>query len=86
MTRVSPNLDRHVVAATLAVAASLAVGAPAGGQKLPADGEGATPRVDASPRHGEWATYDAGGGDEVTAWIVYPERTDAAPVVIPASA
>ncbi len=27
-------------------------------------------------------TYDASGGDSVTAWVVYPERADAAPVVI----
>jgi len=35
-----------------------------------------------SPRHGEWVTYDAGGGDKVEAWLVYPERKDGAPVVI----
>jgi len=35
-----------------------------------------------SPRHGEWVTYDAGSGDKVDAWLVYPERKDGAPVVI----
>jgi carboxymethylenebutenolidase len=27
-------------------------------------------------------TYDAGDGDEVQAWVSYPERSDAAPVVV----
>lgn len=39
-------------------------------------------RLNASPRHGEWVTYDAGGGDRVEAWVVYPERDDKAPVVV----
>ncbi len=49
---------------------------------LPADAEGAQARLDTSPRHGEWVRYDAGEGDSVTAWVVYPERSDEAPVVI----
>jgi len=49
---------------------------------LPADEAGAVARLDASPRHGEWVKYDAGSGDSVTAWVVYPERPDPAPVVI----
>jgi carboxymethylenebutenolidase len=51
-------------------------------QSLPSDEAGAVERLDASPRHGEWVTYAAGDGDEVTAWVVYPERSDPAPVVI----
>ena len=51
-------------------------------QSLPADGENAAARLEASPRHGEWVTYDAGGGDEGEAWVVYPERSDPAPVVV----
>jgi carboxymethylenebutenolidase len=39
-------------------------------------------RLDASPRHGEWAMVSAGAGDSVRAWIVYPERRDRAPVVV----
>jgi carboxymethylenebutenolidase len=35
-----------------------------------------------SPRHGEWVTIDAGNGDMVDTWFVYPERSDNAPVVI----
>jgi len=51
-------------------------------QSLPADGATATARLEASPRHGEWITYDAGGGDRVQAWVAYPERSDPAPVVV----
>jgi carboxymethylenebutenolidase len=51
-------------------------------QGLPPAEDGAVARLDASPRHGEWVKYDAGGGDSVTAWVVYPERSDKAPVVV----
>ena len=51
-------------------------------QDLPPDEEGALARLNASPRHGEWVDYDAGNGDMVRAWVVYPERADKAPVVI----
>lgn len=61
--------------------ALLAAAAPARAQ-LPASGEEALARLEASPRHGEWIRYDAGGGDMVEAWLVYPERSDPAPVVI----
>jgi carboxymethylenebutenolidase len=39
-------------------------------------------RLDASPRHGEWVMVPAGSGDSVRAWVVYPERSDKAPVVL----
>jgi carboxymethylenebutenolidase len=51
-------------------------------QEFPPDEEGAVGHLDASPRHGEWVDYDAGGGDMVRAWVVYPERSGPAPVVI----
>ncbi|HUJ73597.1 MAG TPA: dienelactone hydrolase family protein, partial [bacterium] len=47
----------------------------------PAEGA-AKARLDSSPRHGEWVTVDAGSGDKVDAFVVYPERPDRAPVVI----
>lgn len=50
--------------------------------QLPADDSTATARLNSSPRHGEWVRYDAGSGDSVRAWIVYPERRERAPVVI----
>jgi carboxymethylenebutenolidase len=49
---------------------------------IPADAAGANARLAASPRHGEWAMIPAGGGDSVRAWVVYPERSTSAPVVL----
>lgn len=68
-------------AAILAAASAPAPGAVAA-QALPPDEAGAAARLNASPRHGEWVTYEAGGGDEVSAWVVYPQRSDPAPVVV----
>jgi carboxymethylenebutenolidase len=50
--------------------------------ELPPSGDEAEARLDTSPRHGEWVRYVAGGGDSVTAWLVYPERGGPAPVVV----
>lgn len=76
-----PTLRSARKAVMLALALA---GAPAAAaaQALPAEGATAVDRLNASPRHGEWVEVDAGGGDRVDAWLVYPERADAAPVVI----
>jgi len=67
----------------LKVFALLAGAAPvAAAQGLPPVEDSAVARLNASPRHGEWVTYDAGGGDSVRAWIVYPEVSGRAPVVV----
>jgi len=49
---------------------------------LPPDAAGATARVQASPRHGEWVVVKTGPTDSVMSWVVYPERSTKAPVVI----
>ncbi|HYW11380.1 MAG TPA: dienelactone hydrolase family protein [Longimicrobium sp.] len=49
---------------------------------IPASASDVDARLAASPRHGEWAMVSAGGADSVRAWVVYPERSDKAPVVI----
>lgn len=51
-------------------------------QELPADDDHSAARLAESTRHGEWVWYQAGSGDSVSAWVVYPERADTAPVVI----
>lgn len=67
----------------LKVLVLLAGAAPAAAaQGLPPGEDSAVARLNASPRHGEWVTYDAGAGDSVRAWVVYPERSDKAPVVV----
>ncbi len=65
-----------------ALAAVLAAAGPLRGQELPASGEGAVARLDASPRHAEWVKYADTRGDSVLAWVVYPERSDNAPVML----
>lgn len=49
---------------------------------LPSDGEHALAALNASPRHGEWVMVPAPGGDSVRSWVVYPERSDPAPVIV----
>ena len=67
----------------LALLAMLGAAAPhLAAQALPSGGDSATLRLNASPRHGEWVKYDAGGGDSVRAWVSFPERRDRAPVVV----
>ncbi len=49
---------------------------------LPPSEEGAKARLDATPRHGEYATVSLPAGGDLRAWVSYPERKDKAPVVI----
>ena len=49
---------------------------------LPSGADGALARVNASPRHGDWLTLRMPNGDSIRSWIVYPERSDPAPVVV----
>jgi carboxymethylenebutenolidase len=49
--------------------------------ELPADAESAEQRLMSSPRHGEWVTI-ADGADSIRVWLVYPERSSPAPVVV----
>ena len=48
---------------------------------IPASGANAAARIAASPRRAEWVTIKV-GPDSVTAWVVYPQTTAKAPVVI----
>ena len=61
--------------------ASSVAAAPQSGA-LPPDAAGAPSRLTASTRHGEWAMIRTGTGDSIRAWVVYPERSTKAPVVI----
>lgn len=74
-----PAADSHSVADHATPAGSVAVPQTQG---LPADASGATARLSASPRHGEWAMIHTGDGDSVRAWVVYPERSTKAPVIV----
>lgn len=49
---------------------------------LPPDAEHSLARLNASPRHGEWVMIHTATGDSLHAWVVYPERSTKAPVVV----
>jgi carboxymethylenebutenolidase len=49
---------------------------------LPAGSADVAQRLAASPRHGEYVMIPTGAGDSVRAWVVYPERSTKAPVVV----
>jgi carboxymethylenebutenolidase len=51
-------------------------------QGVPPDAAGAMARLSASPRHGEWAMIRTAEGDSIRAWVVYPERSTKAPVIV----
>ncbi len=51
-------------------------------QGLPGDASAAMARLGASPRHGEWAMIRTADGDSIRAWVVYPERSTKAPVIV----
>ena len=67
--------DTHDHTATVAIAAPQSTA-------LPPDAAGAPSRLSASPRHGEWAMIHTGTGDSIRAWVVYPQRSTKAPVVL----
>lgn len=74
---------RAVVASLLLLLPALAAGPAAPVQdQPPPGGDEAAEALAASPRHGEWVTVDAGDDGEVGAWLVYPERSGPAPVVV----
>ncbi len=49
---------------------------------IPADAGSALPRINGSPRHGEWVVIHPTPTDSIRAWVVYPQRKDKAPVVV----
>ena len=50
---------------------------------LPPTEETAPERLNSSPRHGEWVDVVLPGSDvPISTWVVYPERSDSAPVVL----
>ena len=65
----------HVSAGSVTVPASQSAA-------IPASATTAAQRLAASPRHGEWVVIKVGASDSVMAWVVYPERSEKAPVVI----
>lgn len=48
----------------------------------PADAAHVLARLNASPRHGQYVMIPRASGDSMRAWVVYPERSTQAPVVV----
>jgi carboxymethylenebutenolidase len=78
--KVAPAADTHADHGT--PSPSAAVVAATQTQGLPPDATGAPARLSASPRHSEWVTIRTGDGDSLRTWVVYPERSTKAPVVL----
>jgi len=74
--------DVHAGHATEAPAATRAGQETSGSANLPPGEEDAKARLNASPRHGEYADISLGSDGKLRAWVSYPERKDRAPVVI----
>lgn len=77
----SPSSDVHGGHESGAPAAS-AAGVASSDSTLPAGAADVAQRLASSPRHGEYVMIPAGAGDSIRAWVVYPERSTKAPVVV----
>jgi len=77
----SPNFFLSALFVAGAAAFSWAPAAAAAQTGLPASGDDATARLNASPRHTEWVKIES-RGDAIDAFVVYPERAANAPVVV----
>ena len=67
---------------TATSAATPASGAMASDANVPAGALDVAARLAKSSRHGEWVVIRTGPADSVKAWVVYPERSTKAPVVV----
>ncbi len=67
---------------TATAAATPASGAMASDANVPAGALDVAARLAKSSRHGEWVVIRTGPADSVKAWVVYPERSTKAPVVV----
>ncbi len=80
--KVVPATDSHAAADHAMPTSSAASVSTTDNRGLPPDASGALARLNSSPRHGEWVTIRTGGGENLRAWVVYPERSSKAPVVL----
>jgi carboxymethylenebutenolidase len=75
----APEADPHAGHDMSGANASMAMPADA---SLPAASGDVAARLASSPRHGEYVMIRTGPSDSVRAWVVYPERSTKAPVVV----
>jgi carboxymethylenebutenolidase len=83
VARVRPAaaVDDHADHGEHPAATNGTVGSLPQGTAIPASGTTALERLEKSPRHGEWVAVKV-GQDSVMSWVVYPERSTKAPVVL----
>lgn len=77
--RMEPPMDHFAHEQAMVSTSSHVAPAP---DSLPAGSADVKDRLARSPRHGEWAMIRTGPNDSVRAWVVYPERSTKAPVVV----
>ncbi len=76
--------DMSPAAMPMAAGASSMMMAMPSDTNLPAGASDVVRRLTSSPRHGEWVMIAKrpGATDSIRAWVVYPERSTRAPVVV----
>ena len=79
--RNTPEADLHAEH-DMAPSGTPTTGRIAGDTVIPAGATTVAARLAQSPRHGEYVTIRTGPTDSVRAWVVYPERSTKAPVVV----
>jgi carboxymethylenebutenolidase len=79
-TQHAPSVDIH--SDHMGVPSASSSHASASDPSLPAGAMDVAQRLASSPRHGEYVMISTGGNDSVRAWVVYPERSSKAPVVV----
>jgi len=77
----APSPDMHADHMPATPAAASSQPAPSD-PSIPAGASDVAQRLASSPRHGEYVMISTGAGDSVRAWVVYPERSTKAPVVV----
>ena len=79
--RASTSATRSALAGLILALAAHA--APAAAQDwMPPGADDAVAALNESPRHGEWQMVRLSNGDSVRSWVVYPEASGPAPVVV----
>ena len=81
-SKMVPAADSHAGADHAGPSSPTSSISSADNRGLPPDASGALARLNSSPRHGEWAMIRSGDGDSIRAWVVYPQRSGKAPVVL----
>jgi carboxymethylenebutenolidase len=72
----------HESSSTATGGASATTARAADAGAIPASATTVAERLGKSPRHGEYAMIRTGPSDSVRAWVVYPERSSKAPVLV----